>query len=301
MRNLGTRIGKFVSNIPGFSESSLQCRCPYKHFPSFAGKRNQDGKFISSDTAQYPRRLVDRIIKFFNFTTMSSANKSFQDMHSLLDTLPDREHLYVWHIFQMVAVWLPQHSGHCLSLQMSFFFYGKSWKHFATIEICIRWFTSHIHSKINDSPFSTDIQNEIDTIFKDFFQSYGVNPSFDIPPDQPFRLHAFYALAKLAGDPDAELLKSLITGVDLGISNVIEPSGVWPLKQEEQDLGSNEFWSFENNWKSAETDEDTLEKLIQKEIDDGFVTELDSLESAKTKFGDLLAIGKLGICNSTSR
>ena len=154
---------------------------------------------------------------------------------------------------------------------------------------------SHIHSKINDSPFSTDIQNEIDTIFKEFFQSYGVNPSFDIPPDQPFRLHAFYALAKLAGDPDAELLQSLVTGVDLGISNVIEPSGVWPLKQEEQNLGSNEFWSFDNNWKSAETDEDTLQKLIQKEIDDGFVTELDSLESAKKKFGDLLAIGKLGI------
>lgn len=29
---------KFVSNIPGFSESSLQCQCLYKH-PSFAGKR----------------------------------------------------------------------------------------------------------------------------------------------------------------------------------------------------------------------------------------------------------------------
>ena len=38
-----------------------------------------------------------------------------------------------------------------------------------------------------------------------------------------------------------------------------------------------------------------MERLIQKEIDDGFVTELPSMESAKEKFGDLLAFGKLGI------
>lgn len=88
---------KFVSNIPGFSESSLQCQCLYRH-PSFAGKRDHDGKFISSNTAQYPLRLVDRINKFFNLKIMSSTTKSFQDMRSLLDTLPERAPLRLTHI-----------------------------------------------------------------------------------------------------------------------------------------------------------------------------------------------------------
>ena len=94
---------------------------------------------------------------------------------------------------------------------------------------------------------------------------------------------------------DAKLLTDLVDGVDLGIHNAIEPSGTWPLKQDDPDMNPNEFSSFETNWKSADTDEITLERLIQREIDDGFVTELPSLDSAKDQFGDLLAIGKLGI------
>ena len=225
---------------------------------------------------------------------MTSTTKNFRDMHSLVDDLPERAPLRLTHIpdgggLASSSLWpLPFTSD-------VFLFLRKNLEKLCYRHKLHQVVTSHIDSKINDSPFSTDIQEEIGTIFKEFFQSCGVNPSFDIPPDQPFRLHAFSALAKLAGDPDAELLQSLVTGVDLGIYNVIEPSGVWPLKQEEQNLGSNEFWSFDNNWKSAETDEATLEKLIQKEIDDGFVTELESLESAKKKFGDLLAIGKVGI------
>ena len=122
-----------------------------------------------------------------------------------------------------------------------------------------------------------------------------MDPSFEVRSDQPFRLHAFHTLAQLAMDPDARLLKTLVDGVDLGIHKSIEPSGTWPLKQETQEPGSNQFFSFDNNCKSADTDEETLGKLIQKEIDGGFVSELPSMEAATALFGDLFAIGKLGI------
>ena len=81
----------------------------------------------------------------------------------------------------------------------------------------------------------------------------------------------------------------------LAFIKVLNPVVRGPLKQETQEPGSNQFFSFDINCKSADTDEETLGKLIQKEIDGGFVSELPSMEAATALFGDLFAIGKLGI------
>ena len=153
----------------------------------------------------------------------------------------------------------------------------------------------HIINRFNHSPFSPEVQLDIDKTFQSFFESMGQHFNVSIPPDQPFRLHALHTLAKLTDDLDAALILSLIDGVDLGIDQVIPPSGTWPQKQNEQDVGENQFYSFESNWSSAESDENTLKNLIDKEISDGFVTRLESLEEAKQQFGELFAIGKLGI------
>lgn len=51
---------------------------------------------------------------------------------------------------------------------------------------------------------------------------------------------------------------------------------------------------MEENWQSADADEETLYKIIQQEIDDGYVVEVGSLDDAKEKFGTKLEIGKLG-------
>ena len=129
-------------------------------------------------------------------------------------------------------------------------------------------------------------------VFRNFFMDMDV--SFDIPTGQPFRLYVLRRLAMMMEDPDADLIPLLISGVDLGIDSPIPSSHTWPSKDtssvsENSDL---DFKLFSENWRSAEADED---RLIQQEIQDGFVVEVGSLEQAKERFGNLLAIGKLGI------
>ena len=85
--------------------------------------------------------------------------------------------------------------------------------------------------------------------------------------------------------------------MDLGIEETIKSSGTWPVKEVsmEDSIQNPPFQLFDNNWLPAEGDEEILERLIQQEIQDGFVTEFGSLEQAKFHFGKNLAIGKLGI------
>ena len=126
-----------------------------------------------------------------------------------------------------------------------------------------------------------------------------VDISFDIPEGQPFRLNALRRLALIMDDPDADLIPHLIAGVDLGVTSLIPSSHTWPAKnpQSMDTTQEPDFQVFSENWHSAETDASTLQNLIQKEIEDGFVQEIGSLEQAKDIFGDFLAIGKLGIAS----
>ncbi len=286
---------KFVSNIPGFSDASLICTCNYKH-SSFAGKRNPDGTFKSKNTSEYPQKLVNQLHKFLHVEQLKSDKHGLWDWNSVMDLLPERA--------PQRLVPIPDGGGLASSslwpIPFSEDVFRQLRKDLESLCFKHRLHThlpQHIRERNNTSPFSSKVQQDIDECFRTFFRSKNLDPSFQVPVDQPFRLYAFYALAQLALDPDAKLLHTLVDGVDLGIDQCIEPSGTWPLKQEIQDPGSNEFFSFEDNWKSAEADEETLEKLIQKEIDDGFVSELPSMEAATALFGNLFAIGKLGIAS----
>ena len=85
--------------------------------------------------------------------------------------------------------------------------------------------------------------------------------------------------------------------MDLGIQEMIEPSGTWPTKDDGPNTSDSptSLQVFETNWLSAEGDEQTLERLIQQEIQEGFVVEIGTLDQARNHFGNNLAIGKLGI------
>ena len=85
---------KFVSNIPNFSDASLQCSCNKRH-KSFAGKRNADGSFLSTQTAEYPRKLVLRLINFLQLQLMKSSTTGLWDMKTLIQDLPQRTPLRI--------------------------------------------------------------------------------------------------------------------------------------------------------------------------------------------------------------
>ena len=281
---------KFVANIPNFSDCSLPCTCLRPH-RSFAGKRDHEGEFLSKQTAEYPPQLAKILSSELQVQLMKSTVQGTWSLRDLLDHLPRRAPLRTMHI--------PDGAGLASSALWPIPFQEDVFQHLRKRleELCYEYgihriIKSHIAQKRNESPFTHQMQKDLDEIFRNFFAEKELDVSFEIPPDQPFRLFALQALAKLAGDPDANFVATLVDG---GVSQAIQPSGVWPLKQNEQDIGDNHFQSFTSNWASAETDDETLEKLIQKEISDGFVVELPSLAYAKEQFGDLLAIGKLGI------
>ena len=101
--------------------------------------------------------------------------------------------------------------------------------------------------------------------FRSFLQDSDMD--FDIPTGQPFRLHVLRRLALLMEDPDADLIPNLILGVDLGIDSPIPSSNTWPARDfsNTSDIHDSEFKIFSENWKSADADEETLERLVQQE------------------------------------
>ena len=74
--------------------------------------------------------------------------------------------------------------------------------------------------------------------------------------------------------------------------------GTWPLKQVDRDPVATDLDICHSNWSSAEHQDDILSQLLQEEINQGFVMELSSEDSAKSLFGNKFAVGKLAIVSN---
>ena len=286
----------FVSNIPGFREAELQCTCAHRH-ESFAGIRESDGSFRSRTTAEYPELLVQHVSKFLRLEQQGSdISSSFLDWNSIILQLPRRPPAIFEHIpdgggLASSALWP-------LPFKMDIF--SSLRKRLEKIAIdfgIVKSLPHHISLQKPDSPFSADILEATQQAFSDFFLEYDDTANFDITPGQPFRLGLLFKLASLMKDPDSDLIPMLEKGVDLGIDELIPSSNTWPDKTDSSPdfPGPFAFELFSENWSSADSDQPTLTRLIQQEIDDGFVVKVGTLQEAQEKFGDKLAIGKLGI------
>lgn len=303
LENNDTPLNKhwqFVSDIIGFHKAELQCTCPHKH-GSFAGKTEQDGTFAStfasSRTAEYPLPLVQHLTPFLRLDESPNREElAFIPWEMLLSALPTSPPIHFQHIpdgagLVSSAVWpIPFKPDIFHTLR-------KELESIAIKGDIPRRLLNLQHQKITSTPFDERILQMTFRAFENFFSKLGNIPSFDITPGQPFRLHALYSLAQVMDDPDAQLIPLLLDGVDLGIKNKIASSGTWPQKEDinADTTEQHSFQIFDQNWLSAEGDDDTLQTLIHQEIQDGFVTEFGTLEQAQKHFGTNLAIGKLGI------
>ena len=286
---------QFVSNIQEFHKAELQCTCSQKH-QSFAGVIEADGNFASQRTAEYPLPLVQHLTPYLRLDPQDEAFTDFIEWESALKILPSRPPAKFGHIpdgagLVSSALWpLPFKCDIFRSLR-------KKLEAIAIYYDLPRLIPKHIQAKTNAIPFDQKILDDTDLAFKEFFIQTGDLPTFDIVSGQPFRLSALQRLTQLMSDPDEKLIPLLQKGVDLGTDSIIPSSKTWPDKIHHEESTSNDtgFHIFEHNWHSAEADEQMLERLIQQEIDDGFVVEVGSLQDAQEKFGSNLAIGKLGI------
>ena len=285
----------FVTNISNFHQADLQCTCDIQH-GSFAGTKTNNGDYESKLTAEYPQRLVQHMSKFLRLEPSSTTHDDFVSWDSVRSSLPRSPPAKFYHIpdgggLVSSALWpLPFKKDVFKSLRKQLEELAFSFGLTSSVPL-------HIRQRCTSSPFSSEVMEATEAVFRSFLDDSEL--TFDIPEGQPFRLHVLRRLALLMEDPDADLIPNLISGVDLGINSPIPSSNTWPARDPSNpsDIHELEFKIFSENWKSADTDEETLGKLIQQEIQDGFVVEVGSLEQAKERFGDLLAIGKLGIAS----
>ena len=150
--------------------------------------------------------------------------------------------------------------------------------------------------------FSSSEIDDLRGIFQDWLSAHfpAISVSWEISAGQPYCLQALAAVSRICQDRDSSLFPCLEQGVptgfdgDIPLSNVFLPQGGGhPF---EQSLGI-----CHGNWSSAEADLPTLHALVEEEISNGWFLELDSLEAAQERFGDMLAIGKMSIVKAEGK
>ena len=289
---------RFVSSIAGFSKASATCTCGRTH-ASFRGKRLSSGDFVSSTTAEYPKLLGKHLCRFILLEDMVVPNPVTISWKDALRTLLHHPPMRFSHIpdgasLVSSALWpIPYVPDAFRMLRNSL--HDLIFRHRLDLRL-----QTHIHQKVDASPFDPEVKSQNIEIFQNFLAASGFAVDLSIPEDQPFRLSAFQHLAEFAEDPDSAFVDELKKGVSLGVDSLIPPSGTWPLKQTGQPTESSSLETCLSNWSSAENQDDILTRLLEEEIDQGFVQELRSDEEAKTLFGDKFAVGKLAIVSNHS-
>lgn len=103
---------------------------------------------------------------------------------------------------------------------------------------------------------------------------------------------------KISNDQDLHFLDLLTEGLHTCCTPglPIEVSGIWTLRQPQECLRPPIEWC-EGSWKLEEEEPETAEKLVQQEVDRGWVKKCEATEeTAKAKWGpNRVAKGKLNI------
>ena len=157
----------------------------------------------------------------------------------------------------------------------------------------------HLREK-SDSPLFTE--QEVGELRKDisaWFSSENIDKvDWCIPEGQPYCLHALATLSHFLQDVDTTLFGCLLQGVPTGFKNDIPPSGCMAPSGK---AGTDESLQVcQQNWQGAEDDPVLLDRLVQQEVDKGWLHRVESLEEAKRLFPQV-AVGKMNIVHSEGR
>lgn len=113
-----------------------------------------------------------------------------------------------------------------------------------------------------------------------------------VPEGQPFRLPLLLALATCADDEDIAAIEHAIAGVPIGPGNMLEPSGLWPLRESHsaEFEPDREFHLRGSNCRSMDGPlfPDAV-KALQKDMDDGFTVAAPPSEVHRLVAQDVLA------------
>ena len=118
-------------------------------------------------------------------------------------------------------------------------------------------------------PFQDEQLQPFRNFVDEFLLAQGIQPDWAVPADEQLCLHIVQALCHCMQDPDVSLFPYLISGVPPGIDEDIHPSKCFPLNPTDSQFDPPLLSVHHTNWQSAEDDPETVQELIQKEVDSG--------------------------------
>ena len=132
-----------------------------------------------------------------------------------------------------------------------------------------------IATRSKDPLFSKNEAEHIHQIAARFVVSKNLRGSLAVEPGQSFRLDLLEDLGNVASDSDLDIIRQARAKVETGVSDPIDYSGVFRRVYDGEGSEDPQLLSPDGNWKSADLDPMETQRLIDKEIADGFVAEFD--------------------------
>ncbi|CAE7835831.1 unnamed protein product [Symbiodinium sp. CCMP2592] len=152
----------------------------------------------------------------------------------------------------------------------------------------------HVQAKSDSPLFSEGEIESFRAIFSEFLVATTGRPvDWSVQPFQPYTLNALQQLSEALEDPDDTLFACLQSGAPTGYFKDIPRSGVFVPAPEVSTSEEQPLLECQENWKGARENPETLESLIQEELDNGYLEEV-TLEEARSRWPEV-AVGKLNV------
>ena len=161
-------------------------------------------------------------------------------------------------------------------------------------------FLAHIDLQNPGPPFDEKSIDTFRSFITSFLEEHSCVADWTIRPHQPMTLNIMSQLGFLMNDPDIDLFPSLIAAVSTGFNKDISPSNVFGPNDRPK-LPETPLSVHLANWQSAEVEPDATRRLVQEELDHGWVFEFKgTIEDAKKAYPHV-AVGRLGVAFSGTR
>ena len=279
----------FATSFAGLS--ALACVCEHERSAHIdvAGKRLEDGTYLSRGTAEYPASLASAFIQIIRHMGDVTGPQDYA-LHDAIKLVPGK---------QMDALPVAFQDGGGLGSSPDWSRPPQG-KENLLLPLRQRWremlfkmgfpqrLRLHIASGADTCPFSDQEIQQFRRAFDEFAAEKGVTSvSWDVPSGQPCCLEALHSLSRLLSDKDVALFPALSQGVPTGYDKDIPASNVFAPRPSDAQPDA-ELQICEGNWAGAEADPQLLLKLVQSELDAGYLLEV-PLDKALATWGSKVA------------
>ena len=276
------------------------CTHPRGSHESIIGTKAPDGSYKSRQTSEYPKELCQKFAQIVS--PMIHPAGQHLSVHESLSLIPVKD--------LRDAPWSSEDGGGSTSQpdwsrpdreQPDVFqeLRNKFFQHILDNKLHFE-FLRHVELQNPEAPFDRQSVDMFRSFISEFLENHECIADWTVRPHQPMNLNIMSQLNFVMHDHDIDLFPSLIEGVSTGFNNDIRPSNVFGANDRPK-LPETPLSVHLANWQSAEVEPDTTKRLVQEELDQGWVFEFKgTLEEAKAAYPHI-AIGKLGVAFSDTR